>query len=72
VTKPDSGRKCFSFSEVVGNALEAGLSIAFYPPQERGLKQTVANWATRKVSAVLNHIFKEFWPQIRREVFRRK
>jgi hypothetical protein len=72
VTKTDSGRTRFNFSEVVGNALEAGLSNAYYPPQERGLKQTATNWATQMESAVLNHIFQEFWPDIRRKVFRQK
>jgi hypothetical protein len=72
LTKTDSGRTRFNFSEVVGNALEAGLSNAYYPPQERGLSQTATNWGTQMESAVLNHIFQEFWPDIRRNVFRRK
>ena len=72
LTKTDSGRTRFSFSEVVGNALEAGLSNAYYPPQERGLSQTATNWGTQMESAVLNHLFQEFWPDIRRSVFRRK
>jgi hypothetical protein len=72
LTKTDSGRVRFNFSEVVGNALEAGLSNAYYPPQERGLSQTATNWGTQMESAVLNHIFQEFWPDIRRKVFRRK
>jgi len=72
VTKTDSGRTRFSFSEVVGNGLEAGLSNAYYPPQERGLRQTATNWGTQMESAVLNHILQEFWPDIRKKVFRRK
>ena len=72
VTKTDSGGTRFSFSEVGGNALEASLSNAYYPPQERGLSQTARNWGTQMESAVLNHIFQEFWPDIRRHVFRQK
>ena len=72
VTKTDAGRTRFSFSEVVGNALEAGLSTAYYPPEERGLSQTATNWATQMESAVLNHVFQEFWPDIRKKVFRQK
>jgi hypothetical protein len=72
LTKTDSGSTSFNFSEVVGNALEAGLSNAYYPPQERGLSQTARNWGTQIESAVLNHLFQEFWPDIRRKVFRRK
>ena len=72
VCKADSGGTTFNWSEVAGNGLEAGLSNAYYQPQERGLSQTARNWGTQMESAVLNHIFQEFWPDIRRKVFRRK
>ena len=72
VTKTDSGGSAFNWSEVGGNALEAGLSNAYYPPQERGLSQTAVNWGTQMESAVLNHVFQEFWPDIRKNVFRQK
>jgi len=72
VGKTDSGRTAFNWSEVGGNALEAGLSNAYYPPEERGLSQTAVNFATQMESAVLNHVFQEFWPDIRKNVFHRK
>ena len=72
VTKTDSGGTSFNWSEVAGNGLEAGLSTAYYPPQERGLSQTALNWGTQMESAVLNHIFQEFWPDIRKNLFRQK
>ena len=72
VGKTDSGGTAFNWSEVGGNALEAGLSNAYYPPQERGLSQTAVNFATQMESAVLNHVFQEFWPDIRKNVFHRK
>ena len=72
ITKTDSGGTSFNWSEVGGNALEAGLSNAYYPPEERGLSQTAVNFATQMESAVLNHVFQEFWPDIRRKVFRQK
>jgi hypothetical protein len=52
VTNTDSGGTSFNASEVVGNALEAGLSTAYYPPQERGLSQTALNFGTQMESAV--------------------
>jgi hypothetical protein len=72
VTRTDSGGTSFNASEVVGNALEAGLSTAYYPPQERGLSQTALNFGTQMESAVLNHIFQEFWPDIRKKILRQK
>jgi hypothetical protein len=72
VTKTDSGGNSFNWSELVGNGLEAGLSNAYYPPEERGLSQTARNWGTQMESALLNHVFQEFWPDIRKKVFRAK
>jgi hypothetical protein len=72
VTKTDSGGTSFNWSEVAGNGLEAGLSNAYYPPQERGLRQTALNWGTQMESAVLNHVFQEFWPDIRHHLLRQK
>ena len=72
VGKTDAGGTSFSWSEVGGNGLEAALANLYYPPQERGLSQTARNWGTQMESAVLNHVFQEFWPDIRRKVLRRK
>jgi hypothetical protein len=72
VTKTDSGGRSFNFSEIVGNGMEAGLSNLYYPPQERGLRNTAENWGAQLESAALNNIIKEFWPDIRRTFFRRK
>jgi len=72
LTKTDAGGTSFNWSEVVGNAFEAGLSNAYYPREERGLHQTAINWGTQLESAALNNIAKEFWPDFRRVVLRRK
>jgi hypothetical protein len=72
LTKTDSGKITFNFSEIGGNALEAGLSNLYYPPQERGFRKTAENWGAQLESAALNNIIKEFWPDIRRKFFRRK
>ncbi len=72
LTRTDSGGTGFNFSEIVGNGLSAGLSNAYYPPEERGLTKTAENWGTGLESAALNNIFKEFWPDIRHLVFRQK
>jgi hypothetical protein len=70
VTKTDSGGSSFNWSEVMGNALEAGLSNAYYPPEERGFKQTARDWGQQMESALINNIAKEFWPDIRHGIRR--
>ena len=72
VTKTDSGGRSFNYSEVVGNAFEAGLSNAYYPAEERSLSKTTVNWATQLEAAALNNFFREFWPDIRQHIFRQK
>lgn len=72
LTKTDSGGTSFNWSEVGGNALEAGLANAYYPPQERGGRQTAINWADQIESAALNNIAKEFWPDIHHFLFRKQ
>jgi hypothetical protein len=72
LTKTDSGGTTFNWSEVGGNLLEAGLSNAYYPAQERTVSQTMQNWGVQMESAALNNIAKEFWPDIRHKVLRRK
>jgi hypothetical protein len=72
VTKTDSGGMEFNWSEVGGNACVAALSNAYYPPQERGVGQTLRDWGTQMESAALNNIVKEFWPDIRRKILRQK
>jgi hypothetical protein len=72
LTKTDSGGTSFNWSEVGGNGLEAGLSNAYYPPQEQGLNQTLRNWGTQMESAALNNVAKEFWPDIRHKILRQR
>jgi hypothetical protein len=72
LTKTDSGHTAFSWSEVGGNGCEAALSNLYYPPQERGLHQTLRNWGNQMEGAALNNFAKEFWPDIRRNLFRLK
>lgn len=72
LTKTDAGGTSLNWSEVGGNACEAALSNLYYPPQERGAGQTLRDWGTQMESAALNNVAKEFWPDIRHKIFRRK
>jgi hypothetical protein len=72
VTKTDSGGRSFNFSEIVGNGMDAGLANFYYPPGERGLRNTAVNWASQLEAASLNNLFREFWPDIRRNILRQK
>ncbi len=68
LTKMDSGKTGFNFSEILGNGMEAGVANLYYPPQERGFRKTADNWAVGIESAALNNVVKEFWPDIRQMI----
>ena len=70
MTRTDREGLTFNWSEVGGNALEAALSNAYYPREERGGRQTARDWGEQMESAVLNNIAKEFWPDIRHGIRR--
>jgi hypothetical protein len=72
VTKTDSGGRSFNYSEVAGNALEAGFSNLYYPPEERSLHNTAMNYLAQLEAASINNIIREFWPDIRRRILRQK
>ena len=72
LTKTDSGGTSFNFSEIVGNAMEAGLSNFYYPAEERGLHSTAMNWLAQLEAASLNNLAREFWPDIRHKLLRQK
>jgi hypothetical protein len=70
VTRTDSGGRTFNFSEIVGNGAGAGISNLYYPRQERTWTKTGQKWLTQVgIDGVFN-VFKEFWPDINRIVFR--
>jgi hypothetical protein len=72
VTKTDSGRNAFNWSELGGNGAEAALANLYYPAQERGVSSTMINWGEQMESAALNNVAKEFWPDFRHDILRQK
>jgi hypothetical protein len=72
LTKTDSGKITFNISEIAGSAMVAGVSNLYYPRQERGVGSTAKNWGMQIEAAALNNVVREFWPDIRRKVFKQK
>jgi hypothetical protein len=70
ITRTDSGGRTFNFSEIVGNGAGAGISDLYYPSQEQTWTKTGQKWLTQVAIDGVFNIFKEFWPDINRIVFR--
>ena len=72
VTRTDSGRTQFNFSETLGSALAAGISTyGYHPTADRNLANAASVWVTQVGYDSLTIVAKEFWPDIRRK-FRKK
>jgi hypothetical protein len=70
ITKTDSGGRGFNFSEIIGNGAGAGVSDLYYPASQRTWTKTGQKWLTQVAVDGVFNIFKEFWPDIDRAVFR--
>ena len=68
VTRADSGELEFNYSEIVGNAVAAGVSNTYHPQNQRTLGNTFSVWGTDIVLNAICNVAKEFWPDIRRKI----
>ena len=71
VTRTDSGKETFNFSEIVGAGAAAGIGNAYYPPGNMWVK-TYQRWGSQVLQDGISFVAKEFWPDINRAVFHNK
>jgi hypothetical protein len=69
ITRTDSGRTRFNYSESIGNAAAAGLSNIYHAPEDRTLSRNIQTLAMLDMWDGASNLMKEFWPDIRRKVF---
>jgi len=73
VTRTDTGRSTFNFSEVVGSAMSAAISTySYHPSGDRTLSNTASVWGTQVGYDTVTLVVKEFWPDIRRKISKKK
>jgi hypothetical protein len=72
ITRSDKGTEQFNISELAGNLAAAGISNAYYPAKERGLSNTMSNYAIQLALDGGFNIVKEFWPDIAHKVLHQK
>jgi hypothetical protein len=69
VTRSDSGRKEFNFSEVFGSAIASAISTySYHPRSDRTLGNTASVWVSQMGYDTITIVIKEFWPDIRRKL----
>jgi hypothetical protein len=72
ITRSDSGRAQFNYSEFAGNAVAAGISNLYYPQEDRTLRNTAVVWGTQIGWDTAANLLREFWPDLHRAIHRKK
>ena len=73
VTRTDSGHQQFNFSEIVGSAMSSAISTySYHPKGDRTLPNTASVWGTQVGYDTITIVVKEFWPDIRRKLSKKK
>jgi hypothetical protein len=70
-THTDSGHMQFNFSEILGNATASAISMSYYPDNRKASDASIKLVSQFGVDMASN-ILKEFWPEIRRKILRKK
>jgi hypothetical protein len=67
ITRSDSGRDEFNYSEVFGAGMAAAISdYTYHPPGERSMGNVAGVWGTQMGWDLATYLMKEFWPDLRR------
>jgi hypothetical protein len=69
ITRSDSGKTEFNFSEILGSGTAAAISNAYHPGP-RTLGSSVNVWATQIGWDAVSYEMKEFWPDVHRYLTR--
>ena len=72
VTRQDSGRKAFNFSEVLGGFSSAALAMTYYPRSDRDFSNVAERAGIQFAFDAGFNVLKEFYPEIERAIFRKK
>ena len=70
ITRTDSGRNQFNYSEVVGAATSLAISNAYYP-DSRSVGNNTSRYALQLGFDAASNVLKEFWPDLKRKLPRR-
>jgi hypothetical protein len=68
LTRSDNGTPQFNYSEIVGNAVAAGISNTYHPEYQRTFGNTMSVWGTDILLNNICNLAKEFWPDLRRKI----
>jgi hypothetical protein len=65
ITRTQTDKPTFNYSEILGSAGAASTSIFYYPGKERTVANGFRNWGLDITYDSVTFVFHEFWPDIR-------
>lgn len=73
ITRSDSGHSEFNASEVFGSAGAAAISTyGYHPESDKTISNTASVWGTQVGYDAIAIVVKEFWPDIRRTIHKKR
>lgn len=72
VCHTDSGGRAFNISSVLGAFTAGSVSNLYYPSEDRGFRLTMSRSGLALGYASAGNLLSEFWPDIKRKVFKKK
>jgi hypothetical protein len=72
MTRSDSGKPTFNYSEIVGSAAAVSVSSFYYPTKEQTVSNGFRNWGLDITYDSVTFVFHEFWPDISHAIFSKK
>jgi hypothetical protein len=72
ITRSDDGRSTFNSSRLLGRLVSKTLSNSYYPPERRGVWPTMRRTVNGLITDASMALAREFWPDIRDELFGRR
>ncbi len=71
VTRNDSGRHGFNFSEVLGNLSSGAISTLYYPKEDRDISGVFSRMSFQIGYDAMFNVLKEFYPDLSRKLFKK-
>ena len=71
ITRTDSGRRVFNAPEILAGATTSAISRSYYPSDERNAGDFAYSMGARIAFDGVYNLAKEFWPDVRKHLFKR-
>ncbi len=71
ITPDYHGHNTFNASEILGRGIAQGISLSYYPSEDRTASGLAAKYAYAVGRDALTNVFREFWPDIATHVLHR-